>query len=190
MGRARNREKEKYRDLSLHEAAAFLRWLCPIVVVVVILAMSPGAALAAAKPGAPTGLTATAGNGQVSLTWNAPANDGGDPITDYRVQYRKAGALTWMTFPDGGGNDTTATVKPLVNGTSYEFRVKAKNAVGLGAAVQRRLRHPGRLRPRRAGGPDRPDGDCGERAGDPDLDCPLGWRGPITDYRVQYRERR
>ncbi len=171
------------------KASAFLRWLCPLLVVVVILAMSPGAVLAAAKPGAPTGLTATAGNGQVSLAWTAPASDGGDPITDYRVQYRKAGSLTWVTFPDGGGNATTATVKLLTNGTSYEFRVKAKNAVGLGAPSNVASATPG------ATGPGKPGAPTGLTATAGDKKVTLSWTAPadnggsaITDYRVQYRK--
>ena len=36
-------------------------------------------------PGAPAGLTATAGDGQVTLSWAAPASDGGSPVTGYNV---------------------------------------------------------------------------------------------------------
>jgi hypothetical protein len=39
-------------------------------------------------PGAPTGVTATPGAGQVGLSWTAPASDGGSAITDYVIQYR------------------------------------------------------------------------------------------------------
>ena len=38
----------------------------------------------ATAPAAPTGLTATAGDGQATVTWTAPA-DGGSPITSYTV---------------------------------------------------------------------------------------------------------
>src|SRR5260370_20748470 len=41
--------------------------------------------IAATPPDAPTGLTASAGNGQISLSWAAPANNGGASITSYRV---------------------------------------------------------------------------------------------------------
>ena len=36
-------------------------------------------------PGAPTAVAGTAGNGQVALTWTAPASNGGSAITGYRV---------------------------------------------------------------------------------------------------------
>src|SRR6266550_2109187 len=36
-------------------------------------------------PSAPQNLVATAGNAQVGLTWQAPASNGGSPITNYRI---------------------------------------------------------------------------------------------------------
>ena len=39
----------------------------------------------AAVPGAPTGVTATAGNAQATVTFVPPVNNGGSPITGYTV---------------------------------------------------------------------------------------------------------
>jgi chitodextrinase len=84
-------------------------------------------------PGAPTGLIATAGNGQAALSWTAPASNGGASITDYVVQYRTtAGPGAWQTFADGTSTATTATVTGLTNGTGYDFQVAAVNSVGTG----------------------------------------------------------
>jgi hypothetical protein len=84
-------------------------------------------------PGSPTSLSGTAGNGQVSLSWAAPASNGGEAITDYAVQYSSNSGSTWATFSDGTSTDTSATVTGLTNGTAYTFRVAAVNSVGTGS---------------------------------------------------------
>ncbi len=40
---------------------------------------------AAAAPGAPTAVSATAGNASAAVSFTAPASDGGSPITGYTV---------------------------------------------------------------------------------------------------------
>jgi len=80
------------------------------------------------RAGAPTG---TAGDGSVSLTWAAPASDGGSAITDYVVEY-STDDTTWSTFVDGTSALTSATVTGLANATTYRFRVTARNDVADG----------------------------------------------------------
>jgi hypothetical protein len=84
-------------------------------------------------PPAPTSLTATAGNAQVSLSWTAPSVLSVTPITDYVVQYSSNSGSSWTTFSDGTSTATSATVTGLTNGTGYIFRVAAVNGVGQGA---------------------------------------------------------
>jgi hypothetical protein len=84
-------------------------------------------------PPAPTSLTATAGNAQVSLSWSAPSVLSVTPITDYVVQYSSNSGSSWTTFSDGTSTTTSATVTGLTNGTAYVFRVAAVNGVGQGA---------------------------------------------------------
>ncbi|NBX75308.1 MAG: fibronectin type III domain-containing protein, partial [Proteobacteria bacterium] len=84
-------------------------------------------------PGAPTGVTGTAGNTQVSLSWTAPSNDGGSAITDYVIQYSSNSGTSWTTFSDGTSTSTSATVTGLTNGTAYIFEVAAVNAAGQGS---------------------------------------------------------
>ena len=79
-------------------------------------------------PGAPNGLTATAGDAQVSLSWRAPGSDGGAAITGYRV-YQGADQK-----PVASVTGTSATVKNLSNGTTYSFTVTAVNKAGEGPA--------------------------------------------------------
>jgi len=83
-------------------------------------------------PDAPTGLAATVGNTQISLTWSAPS-DNGAAITDYIIEYR-TGSDSFAAFSDGTSTATSATVTGLTNGVSYDFQVKAVNSVGTGSA--------------------------------------------------------
>ncbi len=57
--------------------------------------------IAATPPGAPTGLTATAGTGQVSLSWTPPSSNGGENITKYNV-YRSTSSGTESLLTSGG----------------------------------------------------------------------------------------
>ena len=79
-------------------------------------------------PGAPRGLTATAGDAQVSLSWKAPGSDGGAAITSYRVYQGTS------KKPVASVTGTAATVKSLSNGTTYSFKVTAVNKAGEGPA--------------------------------------------------------
>src|SRR5205814_1316495 len=82
-------------------------------------------------PGAPAGLTATASDGKVTLSWTAPAS-GGAQVAGYNVyKGTKSGG---ETGPVNGSSLVTATgykVTGLVNGTTYYFRVTAVNKLCL-----------------------------------------------------------
>ena len=84
----------------------------------------------ATAPGPPTALNATAGNGQVTLTWTASASNGGSEITGYRVT-PFIGSLAQTAIPTGSAA-TSYTVMGLANGTTYTFTVAATNGVGTG----------------------------------------------------------
>ena len=82
-------------------------------------------------PGAPTGVTATAGNGSANVSWTAPVDNGGATISSYTV-----------TAYDGSGNAVgtcssstlSCQVTGLTNGASYTFKATATNAAGTGVA--------------------------------------------------------
>ncbi len=75
-------------------------------------------------PGSPTNVTATtAGGGQATVSWTAPASDGGSAITGYTVIDSWGG---WETASVA----TTVTVYDLTNGIPVSFTVTATNAVG------------------------------------------------------------
>ncbi len=75
-------------------------------------------------PGAPTGLSATPSNAQVSLSWSAPSSDGGAAI-DYYIVNQNGTEVTHAT-------STGVIVTGLVNGVSYTFSVAAHNVAGTG----------------------------------------------------------
>jgi predicted phage tail protein len=74
--------------------------------------------------------TATAGDGQATISWIAPASDGGSQLTAYVVTpYIGYWPGSSRTF---NPSDTTQTVTGLTNGSTYRFRVQAINGVGAG----------------------------------------------------------
>jgi subtilisin-like proprotein convertase family protein len=80
-------------------------------------------------PDAPTIIrNATAGDGFATVSWTAPASDGGSAITGYVVTpYIGYFPLVPQVF---SSTATTQVVTGLTNGTQYRFRVQAVNAVG------------------------------------------------------------
>jgi len=81
-------------------------------------------------PDAPTGLEAETSGGQVELDWNAPADDGGKPVENYRV-YRgpSFSQLSLLTII---GNVTQYTDGNVSGGNTYVYRVSALNDEGEG----------------------------------------------------------
>ena len=89
-------------------------------------------AIANRLPSAPQALMAIAGDGQVRLTWEAPANDGGATITNYQVRYGQGGAIAADTTWWSAGVDLAEEVTGLRNNEEYSFEVRAVNSAGGG----------------------------------------------------------
>ena len=83
------------------------------------------------KPYAPTIQSVTPGPKQLVVTWSEPAN-GGDPITNYKVEYKEQVAPSWTLHKEVDQNTFTETIGSLTNGTTYAVQVSAKNINGYG----------------------------------------------------------
>ncbi|MDD2819528.1 MAG: fibronectin type III domain-containing protein [Candidatus Nanopelagicales bacterium] len=86
-------------------------------------------------PGAPTSLSASRSSTNGTLTWTAPASDGGSAVTDYLVAYKLSTDADWTVFNDGVRTATGATVTGLTTGANYDFQVITVNLVGSSSAT-------------------------------------------------------
>jgi len=84
-------------------------------------------------PGVPITVRGSVSNGSVAITWAAPSRNGGVAITDYLIQFSSNKGKTWTTFEDGISDLRAAAVTGLTGGTTYVFRVAARNVAGWGA---------------------------------------------------------
>ena len=93
-------------------------------------------------PGAPTALQVAAGSGELAVSWEPPADDGGAALSGWRVRWRTAaGPGDWQDAAgahDGGaavsgGAARGWTITRLAGGVRYEVQVAAANAAGVGA---------------------------------------------------------
>jgi hypothetical protein len=82
-----------------------------------------GGVAGASVPDAPTSPVAAAGNTQSTITFSAPASNGGSAITGYTVT-SSPGSFT------ATGATSPIIVTGLTNGTSYTFTIVATNALG------------------------------------------------------------
>ncbi|GAB3443519.1 hypothetical protein GCM10027517_22100 [Phycicoccus ginsengisoli] len=89
---------------------------------------------AAAAPGAPSGVSAVAGNASAVVSWSAPSSDGGAAISSYTVTPYAGSVAGTPVVVSGSPPATSATVSGLTNGTAYTFTVSATNSVGTGPA--------------------------------------------------------
>ena len=92
---------------------------------------------AATVPGEPEHLNVSPHDDQgLDLYWEAPARDGGSPVTGYKVQWKEA-AGSWDAPEDVSEETvtgTTHTINGLTEGVEHAVRVMASNEVGEGPA--------------------------------------------------------
>ncbi|CAB4823275.1 unannotated protein [freshwater metagenome] len=75
-------------------------------------------------PQPPSNVTATPGDAKSTISWAAPTNTGGSPITGYTATASPGGKSCTTTTA------TSCTISGLANGTTYDVSVTASNAVG------------------------------------------------------------
>ena len=104
------------------------------------------ASLDVETPGAPQNVEATAGTGKVTLTWDAPASEGGGEITHYEYQRKEGsgdyGDWTTAETVEFGTDSHSAILRDATTldhydvkaETTYTYRVRAVNAGGGGDA--------------------------------------------------------
>lgn len=143
-----------------------------------------GTSLSKVVPLAPVISSATAKNLSVDLVWTAPF-DGGSPLTDYVVQYKlSTEPTTWTTFSDGAGVGLSTTVTGLTNGSAYNFRLAAINAIGTGANSSTSTATPTAQVPSQV---------TGLYATGTGTTATLTWTAPfdggsaLTDYKYEYK---
>ena len=83
-------------------------------------------------PDAPTITSVEALNGQASVTWTAPLNNGGLAITEWQIWANPGSGPEVGPVTIAGSAATAGVITGLQNGTSYTITVAAVNALGVG----------------------------------------------------------
>lgn len=111
-------------------AAATLSWT-----LLALLAAGWGSAQAQTgnRPSAPQALAWEQGDGEVTITWRAPARDGGSPIARYEYDLKQGpnNFRTWTVIDRWpGAISYRYTVTGPTNGEQYELTLRARNEAG------------------------------------------------------------
>ena len=130
--------KSANRTLILRGFACLLT-LVGLVLLLAAVTAGTAAATEADVPEAPRHLRVSPGeSGELVVSWEAPASDGGSAISGYKVQW-KSGSEDYDWAPGSirqattGNDPLTYTISDLKNGTEYAVRVIATNGAGEGA---------------------------------------------------------
>ncbi len=131
-------------------------------------------------PHAPRSPRVSNGDEKLTVSWTAPAANGGAPVTGYRVEWSSDG----VTLGEESATGLNHEIEDLTNGTDYVVRVAAVNAAGAGPWSVEAEGSP-------VGTPDAPQVVSTEPG---DRSVTIEWSPPtddgssaITGYKVQWR---
>jgi titin len=145
---------------------------------------------AATAPDMPTGLAAIATSPtKIDLSWTAPSNKGGYPVTGYKIEYKK-GTGTYLSLVANTANTTTSySHTGLATGTAYTYKISAINSIGIGAASTEAAATPTTASV--AAAPSSPTGLTATAVSATQIN--LSWGAPsnggsaITGYKIEYK---
>ena len=119
-----------------------MKWTLVLVACACLgLFLATGRAEAQQPPGAPTIGSVTAGTNTLTVSWSAPAESGGTPITAYDLQYIRTDddetdPANWTLLDNvwttTSGGTLQHVVGDLLDGLSYDLQVRARNSEGPG----------------------------------------------------------
>uniref|UniRef100_A0A3B3QGE6 Titin n=1 Tax=Paramormyrops kingsleyae TaxID=1676925 RepID=A0A3B3QGE6_9TELE len=88
------------------------------------------------SPGPPSQIKITdVTKDSVTVTWEAPENDGGDPIKNYHVEKREASKKAWVSVTNNC-HTMSYKVEDLQEGAIYYFRIIGENEFGIGIPLE------------------------------------------------------
>ena len=88
----------------------------------------------ATVPGVTASFSATATHNRVTLSWGAPADDGGAQVSSYRIEFLNDQSV-WITQATLPASRTSYTHTGRMRSTEYQYRIHAINAAGEGSAT-------------------------------------------------------
>lgn len=138
----------------------------------------------ASVPSSPTSLSVTSvTTTSASLAWIAPTDNGGSVLTDYRIETSRDSGATWTEITHPPSTNTLMTLSGMAPGTTYFWRVRAMNGIGLSAIASSQV----------TTNPDVPSAVAGlSTSSIGTTTATLTWGlpasnggAPITDYRIE-----
>lgn len=87
-------------------------------------------------PGPPRALTATPGDGSITVSWALPSVEGCEAVSGFALEYSGDNGATWIRLPIASRAPGAVTIAPVTNNVSYRIRVAAINACGTSAFTE------------------------------------------------------